>query len=115
MPVDYQALLDRRAAVAEEMVQVIGRLGALAREEIELRTQLSRLQRAAGSVALPFSTQPTTMDAINSELTRAGLALNRADPSNRLNDLVHSQNARYRSQMMTVMSARKQAGTPAAA
>jgi hypothetical protein len=71
--VDYQTLLDRRAEIAEEITQTIGRLGVLVRQDIELQDQLRRAAERAGSRANAFSTTPTVMDAINSELTRAGL------------------------------------------
>jgi hypothetical protein len=114
--VDHQALLDktlldRRAVVADEITALIGKLGVLAREEAELRTQLGRIQRAAGSCAGPFDTATTVMDAINSELTRAGLTLRGGDPGIRLGDLVDDQNRRYRSQMTGPPAA----GTPPAA
>jgi hypothetical protein len=114
--VDHQALLDktlldRRAVVADEITQVIGKLGVLVREEAELRTQLGRVHRAAGSCAEPFDAETTVMDAINSELTRAGLTLRRGDPSIRLGGLVDDQNRRYRSQMTGTPAA----GTPTAA
>jgi hypothetical protein len=96
MPVDCQALLARRAAVAEEMTQAIGRLGVLVREEQELQDRLRRGAEAAGSRANPFATAATVMDAICSELTRAGLSPHRADPAVRLADLVDHQNRRYR-------------------
>jgi hypothetical protein len=114
--VDHQALLDqtlldRRAVVADEITALIGKLGVLVREEAELGAQLSRIQRAAGSCAAPFDTATTVMDAINSELTRAGLTLRRGDPSIRLGDLVDDQTRRYRSQMTGTPAA----GTPTAA
>jgi hypothetical protein len=93
MPVDYQALLARRAAVAEEMTQAIGRLGVLVREEQELQDRLRRGAEAGGTRANPFHTASTVMDAICAELTRAGLSPHRAV---RLADLVDHQNRRYR-------------------
>ena len=52
----------------------------LVRQEVELEETLRRSAERAGSKANAFSTSPTVMDAINSELTRAGLTLCRADP-----------------------------------
>jgi hypothetical protein len=99
MAVDYQTLLDRRAEIAEEITQTIGRLGVLCRQEVELQDHLRRAAERAGSRANAFSTTPTVMDAINSELTRAGLSLCRADPRMRLNAVVETQNRRYRGQV----------------
>jgi hypothetical protein len=96
--VDYQALLTRRERIADEITQTIGRLGVLCREELELRDQLRRAAEADGSRTNPFMTASSVMDAVNSELTRAGLSLRRADPSIRLVDLVERQQVRYRNQ-----------------
>jgi hypothetical protein len=97
--VDYQKLLDRRAEIAEEITQTIGRLGVLCRQEVEITETLRRAAERAGSRANAFSTTPTVMDAINSELTHAGLRLCRADPRMRLNAVIETQNRRYRGQM----------------
>jgi hypothetical protein len=96
--VDYQALLDRRAAVAAEITKVIDTLGALAAEERDLQDRLRRLGEGAGVKANPFSTAVTVVDAICSELTRAGLSPRRADPRMRLTALVVDQHRRYASQ-----------------
>jgi hypothetical protein len=96
--VEYQELLTRRAAVADEIVKTIDTLGELVAEERELQDRLRRLGEAAGVKATPFSTAVTVTDAINSELTRAGLSPRRADPRMRLTALVVDQNRRYRSQ-----------------
>jgi hypothetical protein len=111
MVVDYQTLLDRRAEIAEEITQTIGRLGVLCRQEVELQDQLRRAAERAGSRANAFSTTPTVMDAINSELTHAGLTLRRADPRMRLNTVVETQNRRYRGQM----TGREPVSSPSAA
>jgi hypothetical protein len=71
----------------------------LCRQEVELQDHLRRAAERAGSRANAFSTTPTVMDAINSELTRAGLSLCRADPRMRLNAVVETQNRRYRGQV----------------
>ena len=97
--VNYNSLLDCRAEIAEEITQTIGRLGVLCRQEVELQDQLRRAAERAGSRANAFSTTPTVMDAINSELTHAGLRLCRADPRMRLNAVIETQNRRYRGQM----------------
>jgi hypothetical protein len=104
--VDYQALLTRRERIADEITQTIGRLGVLMREELELRDQLRRAAEADGSRTNPFMTASSVMDAVNSELTRAGLNLRRADPSIRLVDLVERQQVRYRNQMTVRQLAR---------
>jgi hypothetical protein len=70
MVVDYQALLDRRVAVADEIVATIDKLGELATEERDLQDRLRRLGEAAGVKANAFSTAATITDALNSELTR---------------------------------------------
>jgi hypothetical protein len=98
MAEDYQDLLARRAAVADEITEVIGRLGTLLREEVELQDTLRRAAERDGSRTNPFSTASTVVDAINSELTRAGISPRRADPRFRLTALVDDQNRRYRSQ-----------------
>jgi hypothetical protein len=66
-------LLDRRAAVAEEITQTIDKLAELVAEERQLEDRLRRLGEGAGVRANPFSTATTVVDAICSELTRAGL------------------------------------------
>jgi hypothetical protein len=111
MAVDYQTLLDRRAEIAEEITQTIGRLGVLCRQEVELQDQLRRAAERAGSRANAFSTTPTVMDAVNSELTHAGLTLRRADPRMRLNAVIETQNRRYRGQM----TGREPVSSPSAA
>jgi|SRR4051812_29246249 hypothetical protein len=98
MAEDYQEMLDRRAAVADEIVKTIDALGELAAEERDLQDRLRRLGEHAGSRTNPFSTASTVADAINSELTRAGISPRRADPRFRLNSLVIDQNRRYRNQ-----------------
>jgi hypothetical protein len=96
---DYQTLLDRLTRVADDIVQTVGKLGVLVREELELRAQLRRAAEAAGSRTNPFATATPTESAVNSELTRAGLNLRRADPRIRLAELTDSQHVRYRNQM----------------
>jgi hypothetical protein len=98
MVMDYQALLDRCAAVAAEITKVIDTLGALAAEERDLQDRLRRLGEGAGVKANPFSTAVTVVDAICSELTRAGLSPRRAGPRMRLTALVVDQHRRYTSQ-----------------
>jgi hypothetical protein len=97
--VDHQALLTRRVRIADDITQTIGKLGVLMREELELRDQLRRAAEAAGSRTNPFMTASSVMDAVNSELTRAGLTPRRADPRIRLVDLIEGQQVRYRNQM----------------
>jgi hypothetical protein len=105
-------LLRRRANVADQIVAVITKLGTLVRQQTELEASLRRISEADGSRTNPFATQPTFADAVNAELTAAGLDLRRADPSVRLTTLVGGQHDRYRSQR----EVRKQvAGRPAAA
>lgn len=99
--VETEQLLDRRAEIADEITQTIGRLGVLLRQEVEVTDQLRRIAEADGSRTNPFSTASTVVDAINSELTRAGLAPRRADPRFRLSALVVDQNRRYRAQRET--------------
>lgn len=99
MVVDYQTLLDRRAEIAEEITQTIGRLGVLWRQEVELQDQLRRAGEHAGVRANAFSTTPDLTDAICGELTRAGLALRRSDPRMRVTAVVETQNRRYRGQV----------------
>jgi hypothetical protein len=111
MTVDYQTLLDRRAEIAEEISQTVGRLGVLVRQEVELQEHLRRAAERAGSKATAFSTTPTFLDAINSELTRAGLSLCCADPRMRLTTVVETQNRRYRGQM----TGREPVSSPSAA
>jgi hypothetical protein len=101
MAEDFQELLARRAAVAEEITEVIGRLGELLGEEVALQDKLRRLAEAAGVRANPFQTASTVQDAINSELTRSGLSPRRSDPRMRLTALVVDQNGRYRAQRQT--------------
>jgi hypothetical protein len=96
--VEYQELLARRAQVADAIVATIDKLGELVAEERELQDRLRRLGEAAGMKATPFSTAVTTVDAVNSELTRVGLSPRRADPRMRLTALVVDQNRRYRAQ-----------------
>jgi hypothetical protein len=60
--VDYQALLDRRAAVAAEITKVIDTLGALAAEERDLQDRLRRLGPVCTwpsmHIAAKMATQP---------------------------------------------------------
>jgi hypothetical protein len=71
--VDYQALLDRRAQIGDEISQTIGRLGVLLgvlmRQEVELQNLLRRTAEAAGVKANAFATPTTVPDAICAELT----------------------------------------------
>jgi hypothetical protein len=101
MAVDYQGLLARRATLADEIVATIDKLGELAAEERDLQERLRRLGEAAGVRANAFSTAATTMDAVNSELTRVGLSPRRSDPRMRLSSLIIDQNRRYRAQRET--------------
>jgi hypothetical protein len=98
---EIERMLARRAAVADEITEVIGRLGTLLREEVELQDTLRRAAERDGSRTNPFSTASTVVDAINSELTRTGLSPRRADPRFRLSALVVDQNRRYRAQRET--------------
>jgi hypothetical protein len=111
MAVNYQELLERRAEVADEIVKTIDKLGELAAEERDLQDQLRRAAEHDGSRTNPFSTASTVMDAVNSELTRAGISPRRADPRFRLTALVVDQNRRYRAQRET----RGQVRSPSAA
>ena len=99
--VETETLLTRRAEIADEITQTIGRLGVLLRQEVEVTDQLRRIAEADGSRTNPFSTAVTTVDAINSELTRAGLAPRRSDPRMRLTALITDQNRRYRARQET--------------
>jgi hypothetical protein len=101
MAEDYQELLARRAAVADEITSAIDLLGELVDEERDLQDRLRRLAEAAGVRATPFSTQPNVPDALNAELTRVGLRLHRADPRLNLRSLIVDQNRRYRAQRET--------------
>jgi hypothetical protein len=74
-------------------------LGVLVREELELQETLRRAAERAGSRANAFSTTPDITDALCGELTRAGLALRRADPRLRLSAVISDQNRWYRGQM----------------
>jgi hypothetical protein len=98
MAEDYQELIHRRAAVADQIVDVIETLGQLVTEERDLQDRLRRLGEAAGVKANAFATQLSIADAINSELTRCGLSPRRADPRLRLVALVTDQHRRYRGQ-----------------
>jgi hypothetical protein len=98
MAEDYQELIHRRAAVADQIVDVIETLGQLVTEERDLQDRLRRLGEAAGVKANAFATQLSIADAINSELTRCGLSPRRADPRLRLGALVTDQHRRYRGQ-----------------
>jgi hypothetical protein len=101
MAVDYQGLLDRRAAVANEIVATIDKLGELAAEEVALQDRLRRLAEAAGVRANAFSTAVSITDAVNAELTRCGLSPRRNDPRLRLTSLVRDQHRRYDAQRQT--------------
>jgi hypothetical protein len=109
--VNYNSLLDCRAEIAEEITQTIGRLGVLVRQEVEITETLRRAAERAESKANAFSTTPTVVDAINSELTRAGLSLCRADPRMQVNAVVETQNRRYCGQM----TGREPVSSPSAA
>ena len=95
---EIEKLLTERAAVADEITEVIGRLGVLVRQEVELQDTLRRAAEADGSRTNPFSTAASVMDGINSELVRAGISPRRADPRFRLSALVADQQHRYRAQ-----------------
>jgi hypothetical protein len=96
---DVEKMLQRREQIADEISQVVGRLGVLVREESELQETLRRAAKRAGSKANAFATTPDITDALCAELTRAGLALRRADPRLRLSAVIVDQNRRYRGQM----------------
>jgi hypothetical protein len=93
-----EQLLARREQIATEITETIDKLGDLVRQEIETQDTLRRAAERDGSRTNPFSTASTVADAINSELTRAGISPRRADPRFRLNSLVVDQNRRYRNQ-----------------
>ena len=84
MAVDYQAMLDRRAQVADEIVETVNKLGELAAEERDLQDQLRRAAEHDGSRTNPVSNPVSVMDAICAELTRAGLSPHRVDARIRL-------------------------------
>jgi len=98
---EIEQMLGRRAAVADEITRVIDKLGDLVRQEVELQDTLRRAAERDGSRTNPFSTASTVADAINSELTRAGISPRRADPRFRLSALVVDQHRRFRSQWET--------------
>src|SRR3954463_16155169 len=96
---DVEAMLARRAEIADEITQTIGRLGVLWRQEVELQDQLRRAGEHAGVRANAFSTTPDLTDAICGVLTRVGLSLRRSDPRMRVSAVVDSQGRRFRGQM----------------
>jgi hypothetical protein len=96
---DVEAMLARREQIGAEITEVVGRLGVLVREESEIEETLRRTAERAGSKANAFSTAPTALDAVCSELARAGINLRRSDPRMRLTAVVETQNHRYRGQM----------------
>jgi hypothetical protein len=98
MAVDYQTLLDRRLAVAEEITAVIKRLGVLTREDADTVERVRREIRTIGLTSEPFTTRPDVEETISNELGRAGLQVRRvAEPFGpRLTDLVERQNATVR-------------------
>lgn len=98
---DYQELIHRRRAVVDEIVTTVEKLGELVTKERDLQERLRRLGEAAGVKANAFATQLSTMDALNSEMTRCGLSPRRADPRLRLGALVTDQHRRYRGQRET--------------
>jgi hypothetical protein len=102
---DVEKMLQRREAIAEEITGVIGRLGALVREELELQETLRKQAEWAGLTANAFSTSVGVVDAINSELTSAGLSPRRSDPRLRLSSVVDNQNRRYRGQVAVLKPA----------
>jgi hypothetical protein len=106
-----EQMLRRRENVADQITTVVGRLGVLLREEQELQDHLRRAAEHDGSRTNPFASQRTFADAVNAELTAAGLDLRRADPALRLATLVEGQHRSYRSQR----EVRAQASGPAAA
>jgi hypothetical protein len=97
--VDVEQMLQRREAITDEISQVIGRLGVLVRQELKLQETLRKHAEWSGSKANAFSTSVSVVDAINGELTSAGLSPRRSDPRLRLSAVVDSQNRRYRAQM----------------
>src|SRR3954451_18694532 len=99
--VETETLLTRRAEIADEITQTIGRLGVLLRQEIDLRDQLRRTAEHDGSRTNPFETAVSISDAVCGELTRVGLAPHRADARLRLTSIVDSQHVRYRNQWAT--------------
>jgi hypothetical protein len=109
--VETEQLLDRRAEIADEITQTIGRLGVLLRQEVELQDTLRRAAEAGESRTNPFSTTPDLTDAVCGELTRIGLALRRSDPRLRVAAVVETQNRRYRGQV----TGREPVSSPSAA
>jgi hypothetical protein len=95
---DIEALLAERENVADQIVQTIGRLGTLVRQQNELEESLRRAAERDGSRTNAFSTSITVTDAICGELTAAGLSLHRGDRQVRLMPLVAGQHGRYRAQ-----------------
>jgi len=102
MAEDYQELIQRRAVVADQIVDVIETLGQLAAEARALEDRLRKFGEANGVKANAFSTQPNLEDGINSELSRAltpaSISPRRSDPRLRLDVLVRDQNRRHRAQ-----------------
>jgi hypothetical protein len=98
MAVDYQTLLDRRLAIAEEITAVIEHLGVLAREDADIVERVRREMRTLGLTSEPFATRPDVEETLCNELGRAGLQVWRvAEPFGpRLTDLIERQNATIR-------------------
>src|SRR4051812_35589448 len=95
---DVEAMLTRRAEIADEITQTIGRLGMLVREEKELAAQIRRELGRVDISAQPFSTHPDFETIINHELGQAGVEAWRvASPFGaRLTELVDSQQRNVR-------------------
>ena len=83
---DIEPMLAERAALADEIAALAGRLGVILRREAELTEALRRELRAAG-----ISAQPNVREAICAELGKQGLHLHRADPRISLVAVVEGQ------------------------
>jgi hypothetical protein len=98
---EIEQMLARREQIAAEITKAVDLLGALVRQEAELRDTLRRAGERDGSRTNPFETASTVMDALNSELVRVGISPRRADPRHRLVALVTDQDRRFRSHWET--------------
>jgi hypothetical protein len=105
---DVEAMLTRREQIADEITEVVGRLGVLVREELEITETLRKHAEWSGSKANAFSTSVSVVDAINAELTSAGISPRRSDPRLRLSGVIDNQNRRYRAQVAVLKPASRQ-------
>jgi hypothetical protein len=98
---ELELLLAKREALAEEMTQVVGRLGELVHEEKKVEEQLRRRLVQTGIKAEPFSTHPDFETTISSELGRTGMQVWRvASPwGPRLTEVVGQQHRTIRARL----------------